>query len=124
MLSLIKNFIAFAQNHFNKTVKVIRSDNGTEFVNHDLSSHLLSLGIIHQTSCAYTPHQNWIVERKQQHLLNVVRSLRFQVHLTVSFWGDCILIAEHLINILPAQGLGFKSPHELLSFESLGACAT
>lgn len=31
-----------------------------------------------------------------------------------SFWGDCILIAIHLIDLLPVQQLKFKCPYELL----------
>ncbi|GJU11703.1 ribonuclease H-like domain-containing protein [Tanacetum coccineum] len=63
---------------FEIKVKVIRSDNGTEFVNNKMSDLFTSLGIIHQTSCSYTPQQNGIAERKHKHMLNVARSLMFQ----------------------------------------------
>ncbi|GJX27479.1 ribonuclease H-like domain-containing protein [Tanacetum coccineum] len=63
---------------FEIKVKVIRSDNGTEFVNNKMSDLFTSLGIIHQTSCSYTPRQNSIAERKHKHMLNVARSLMFQ----------------------------------------------
>lgn len=103
--NLLKNFIAYVQTQFHTTIQVIRSDNGTEFVNNDLSSYLQSLGIIHQTSCPYTPQQNGIAERKHQHLLNVARSLKTQSHVPSSLWGDCILTAAHLINITPSKQL-------------------
>ncbi|GJT01388.1 ribonuclease H-like domain-containing protein [Tanacetum coccineum] len=54
---------------FEIKVKVIRSDNGTEFVNNKMSDLFTSLGIIHQTSCSYTPQQNGIAERKHRHML-------------------------------------------------------
>ncbi|GJZ83159.1 ribonuclease H-like domain-containing protein [Tanacetum coccineum] len=52
-----------------------RSDNGTEFVNNKLAVFYKEKGIIHETSCAHTPQQNGIVERKHRHLLNVARGL-------------------------------------------------
>ncbi|GJT44394.1 ribonuclease H-like domain-containing protein [Tanacetum coccineum] len=52
-----------------------RNDNGTAFVNHKFTTLCEDHGIIHQTSCSYTPQQNGIVERKHSHLLNVARLL-------------------------------------------------
>lgn len=102
---LIKDFITFVNTHFNKKIKILISDNGTEFTNHDLHSHLTKLEIIQQFSCSHTPQQNGSAERKHQHLLNVARSLRFQSHLLISLWGDCVLTATHLINMLPTPVL-------------------
>ncbi|GJT84700.1 ribonuclease H-like domain-containing protein [Tanacetum coccineum] len=51
------------------------SDNGTEFVNNKLAVFYKEKGIIHETSCAHTPQQNGILERKHRHLLNMARGL-------------------------------------------------
>ena len=67
---------------FETRIKYLRSDNGTEFRMTDFF-HLN--GIIHQKTCVETPQQNGIVERKHQHILNVVRALRFQAKLTLEF---------------------------------------
>ncbi|XP_071690716.1 uncharacterized protein [Rutidosis leptorrhynchoides] len=53
--------------------KTIITDNGTEFVNTKMKMFTRTKGIVHQTSCAYTPQQNGIAERKHRHLLNVAR---------------------------------------------------
>ncbi|GJW64924.1 putative RNA-directed DNA polymerase [Tanacetum coccineum] len=92
----------------------IGSDNGTGFVNQKLTSFCESHGILHQTSCSYTPQQNGIVERKHRHLLNVARALLFQGGLPLNMWTECILTATYLINRLPSSVLNEKSPFELI----------
>ena len=51
--SLIKNFCAMAKTQFNKQVKVIRSDNGQEFL--CLRDYYAQMGIVHHTSFIDTP---------------------------------------------------------------------
>jgi len=41
----------------------------------DFQSFLQQKGIISQHSCPYTPQQNGVAERKNRHLLEVVRTL-------------------------------------------------
>jgi hypothetical protein len=73
--SHIQNFITSIQTQFHITPKIIRSDNGPEFLLH---SFYASHGILHHKSCVETAQQNGRVERKHQHLLNVGRALLFQ----------------------------------------------
>ncbi|XP_076956093.1 uncharacterized protein LOC143631129 [Bidens hawaiensis] len=70
---------------FDKTIKIIRSDNGSEFVNHQVQHFLRQNGVIHHTYCTHTPQQNGVVERKHRHLLNVARALLFQGGIPLSF---------------------------------------
>lgn len=107
----LQNFCHMVETQFNTSVKILRSDQGLEFNRNDFFNHK---GILHQRSCVYTPQQNSIVERKHQHILNVARSLRFQAHLPIYFWSDCILTATHIINRLPTPLLHNTSPFEVL----------
>ena len=69
---------------------MFRSDNGGEFLNATCCDLFMSHGIVHQISCPYTPQQNGVVERKQRHLLETTRAIKFQGHLPNRFWGVCI----------------------------------
>lgn len=115
---ILTSFFQYVKTQFNKYVKILRTDNGTEFLNKELASVLSSLGIVHQKSCVYTPQQNGKVERKHRHLLNTARALRFHAHLPVHIWGDCILTATYLINRLPSTVLHGKSPYQVLFNEA------
>lgn len=110
--SFIQQFCALAERQFQHKVRMVRSDNGTEFM--CLRSYFASQGILHQTSCVGTPQQNGRVERKHRHILNVARSLRFQASLPIEFWGECVLAASYLINRTPSSILDGKTPYELL----------
>lgn len=99
---------------FEATVKIVRSDNGTEFFNSQCNVLFASLGIIHQSGCPYTPQQNGVVERKHRHILEVARALKFQGSIHRRFWGDCVRTVVYLINKLPTSILQGNSPYELL----------
>jgi hypothetical protein len=92
--NLLVSFITQVETQFSTKVKILRSDNGLEF---QLPAFYQSKGIIHQLSCDETPQQNSVVERKQQHLLNVARALKFQANLPLFFWGECVLSTAHII---------------------------
>ena len=61
------------ETQYNAKVRVLRSDNGGEYQSSDLQKYLDGHDIIHQTTCSNTPQQNGVAERKNRHLLEVVR---------------------------------------------------
>lgn len=85
-------------------IKTIRTNNGLECLSN--SQNLLSnLGILHQKPCTYSPQQNGVVERKHRHLLQITMSLLYQSKLRKRFWGEALLHATFLTNILPTKAL-------------------
>ncbi|KAK6775822.1 hypothetical protein RDI58_026823 [Solanum bulbocastanum] len=58
VIVVLKSFIPMITNQFERTIKVFRSDNATEFFNTQCVELFRSHDIIHQSSCPYTPQQN------------------------------------------------------------------
>jgi hypothetical protein len=108
------DFCALVKGQFNTQVKMIRTDNGTEYVNKQFSSFLSENGILHQTSCPDTPPQNGVAERKNRHILEVARSLMFTMNVPKFLWSEVVLIATYLINHTPSRVLSIKTPCEML----------
>nr|GEY85853.1 putative ribonuclease H-like domain-containing protein [Tanacetum cinerariifolium] len=72
---VVIKFLKQIQVGLNKTVRFIRIDNGTEFVNHDLTHYYESVSIFHQKSVLKTPQQNDVVERRNQTLVEAARTM-------------------------------------------------
>ncbi|WJZ90854.1 hypothetical protein VitviT2T_009971 [Vitis vinifera] len=69
-----------------------------EYQSSDLQKYLEEHGIIHQTTCSNTPQQNGVAERKNQHLLEVVRASLIAAKIPISYWGKAITSVAYLIN--------------------------
>jgi len=52
VVNILENFVFFIQTQFETAIKVIKSDNETEFF---MKFFFINKGIIHQTSCVNTP---------------------------------------------------------------------
>lgn len=113
-LEILKMFCNFVKNQFEKSVKIVRSDNALKFDDSGCKEFFGKLGIIHQTSCVDRPQQNGRVERKHRNILEMSRALRLQAGLPLKYWGECVLTAIHITNRLPSEVLKNVTPHEKL----------
>lgn len=113
-LSHLKSFYEYAQNHFQKSIQFLRSDNALEFDDTTSKQFFSEKGILHQTTCVHRPQQNARAERNHRHLLEISRSLRFHAGLPLHLWGACVLTSAHIINRLPTPVLNNLTPYEKL----------
>ncbi|XP_049935028.1 retrovirus-related Pol polyprotein from transposon RE2 isoform X2 [Nymphaea colorata] len=114
VLVIVKNFVAFVETQFQTSVQAFRTDNAREYVSQSLDDFLKSKGIVHETSCSYTPPQNGVAERKNRHLLDVTRAIMFHRRVPKRYWGDALLTSAHLINRMPTRVLQGHSPYSML----------
>ena len=72
---LLINLLKKIQVLYECRIKMIRSDNGTEFKNSVIEAYLSTEGISQNFSAPYTPQQNGVVERKNRTLVEAARTM-------------------------------------------------
>ncbi|RVW50235.1 Retrovirus-related Pol polyprotein from transposon TNT 1-94 [Vitis vinifera] len=100
LFSIFQKFYAEIQTQFNVSIRVLRSDNAREYFSTPFTSFMSQHGILHQSSCAYTPQQNGVAERKNRHLVETARTL-FSIVMFFFVLGGLVLTACYLINRMP-----------------------
>jgi hypothetical protein len=115
VLSVFKSFHTMVQHQFSTKVKILRSDNGGEFVNRHFRAYFQNPGLIHETSYPQTPQQNGVAERKNRHILETARALLLGTNVPNQYWADAVATAVHLLNWMPSKVLDFQSPLQTLS---------
>ncbi|GJV63041.1 retrovirus-related pol polyprotein from transposon TNT 1-94 [Tanacetum coccineum] len=90
----IIKFLKMIQVRLNATVRNIRTDNGTEFVNQTLRDYYEQVGISHETSVARTPQQNGVVERQNRTLVEVGRTMLIFSQAPLFLWAEAIATAS------------------------------
>ena len=53
----------------------LRSENGGEYMSNEFDQYLHERGIRRQFTCANTPQQNGVTDRKNRHLAEICRSM-------------------------------------------------
>ncbi|KAJ0765449.1 putative RNA-directed DNA polymerase [Helianthus annuus] len=100
------------ENQLTKTIKVLRSDRGGEYLSDAFQDHLRSCGIISQLTPPGTPQHNGVSERRNRTLLDMVRSMMARSTLPLSFWGYALLSAARILNMAPTKKVD-KTPFEI-----------
>lgn len=97
---------------FNKVSKIIRSDQGKEYVNKELKSYFQEEGIEHQDTVAYSPEQNGTAERKNRYLVEMTRCMLIDAKLPNKYWREAVNTANYLQNRLITRATN-KTPYEV-----------
>ena len=71
-------------------------------------------GILSQLSAPGMPQQNGVAEKRNQTLLDMIRSMMSFLGLPISFWGCALDTAMHILNHVPSKSVP-KTPWELWS---------
>ncbi|GJY70807.1 putative ribonuclease H-like domain-containing protein [Tanacetum coccineum] len=111
---ILQTFIRQIENQLSHRVKIIRSDNGTEFKNRDMLEFCGNKGIKQEYSNARTPQQNGVAERMNRTLIEAARTMLADLLLPTTFWAEAVSTACYIFNRVRVTKPQNKTPYELL----------
>ncbi|GJZ10976.1 retrovirus-related pol polyprotein from transposon TNT 1-94 [Tanacetum coccineum] len=92
------NLLKQLQVGLNKTIRFVQTDNGTEFVNKNLTDFYESVGITHQKTVPRTPQQNGVVERRNRTLIEAARTMLIFSKAPLFLWAEAVATACYTQN--------------------------
>jgi transposase InsO family protein len=102
-LDALKKIQQAAETERELKLKAFRIDRGGEFTSKEFASHCEDHGIKHFLTAPYTPQQNGVVERRNQTVVGMARSLLKSMGVPASFWGEAVTTAVYLLNRSPTK---------------------
>lgn len=109
----LRVFVKLAQKQNGHNISIIRSDNGTEFVNAEVKKFLENNGIRHQRTVPYTPEQNGAAERENRTVVEAARTMIDAKQMELRFWAEAVNCAVFVLNRTGASTVADKTPYEL-----------
>lgn len=100
-----REYKALVEKQTGKQIKVLRSDNGGEYINKNLQDFLKKYGIRHQTTVPHSPQQNGVAERANRTIVEKARCMLLDAGLDQRFWAEAVNTAVYLKNRSPTKAV-------------------
>jgi transposase InsO family protein len=111
----LKDFKALVETQSGKKIKILRSDNGGEYVNHEIHNIFHEAGIQLKHMVPYTPQQNRVVERKNISLKEMASCMLHAKSLPQRLLAQALNCATYIQNRSPHRYVKDKTPYEAWS---------
>ncbi|GJT28759.1 retrovirus-related pol polyprotein from transposon TNT 1-94 [Tanacetum coccineum] len=98
----------------NASIRNVRTDNETEFVNQTLKDYYENVGIIHQTSVMRTPQQDGVVERRNRTLMEAICTMLIFSKASLYLWAEAVSTTCYTKNRSLIRLRYNKTPYELM----------
>ena len=86
-LKAFRDVKTLVENQSGDSIKIVRSDWGREFENHEFTEYLATNGIAHEHSAPYSHEQNGQSERLNRTILDKARCLLFHAQMSKEYWS-------------------------------------
>jgi hypothetical protein len=95
-----------------RKLRVLRTDNGGEFTVAEFMSYCTDEGVPRHYSAPYSPQQNGVIERRNQTVVRMARTLLKQREMSAIFWGEVVVMAVYILNLSPTKALNGRTSYE------------
>uniref|UniRef100_A0ABD2WR87 Retrovirus-related Pol polyprotein from transposon TNT 1-94 n=1 Tax=Trichogramma kaykai TaxID=54128 RepID=A0ABD2WR87_9HYME len=113
VLECLIEYVNTCENAIEKKVKVIRCDNGTEYINKKVFKFAREKGIKINNCPPYAHELNGTAERFNRTIMNNARCLLAEAGVHKRFWPEIVCAATYLKNRTLANTVEIKTPFEL-----------
>ncbi|KAF2347659.1 Integrase catalytic core [Trinorchestia longiramus] len=115
VFGVFTEFKALVENHYDHKIKILRTDNGGEYVSTDFERFLKVNGIVHQKTVPKTLEQNGVAERMNRTILEAVRAMLSDSKLPNTFWAEAVSTAVCVKNRSPTSAHKNLTPYQALN---------
>ena len=107
------------ENHTERKIKTLRSNNGGEFTSEEFKDLCREPGIKREMSTPYNPQQNGIAERKNRTIMEAARTMLHDQDIPMHIWAEASRTTVYVQNHTPHRVLKNKTPEEVFSGKKL-----
>ena len=111
----IKRVQAAAERKTGKKLCALRTDRGGEFTAAHFNEYCAELGVRRELTAPHSPQQNGVVERRNQMVVGMARSMLKAKELPGVFWGEAVTTAVYILNRTSTKGLSGGTPYQHLN---------
>lgn len=113
VVQALKKYFNDAAIRTQRQVKILRTDNGSEFRNALVEQLCDREGVLQEFSAPYVPEQNGEAERANRTIIETARSMLQSSGSPLPLWGEAVLTAVYLRNRITNKRNRDKTPFEL-----------
>ncbi|CAI7772797.1 unnamed protein product [Closterium sp. NIES-54] len=95
-----KKWLVLVERQTKKSVLMLRSDQGGEFLGKEFTDFVVGKGIVHDLTCPYTPQQNGMAEREMRTTFESVRTMLLHMGVQHHWWHLALRQAVWVRNCL------------------------
>lgn len=115
VFSWFRRFKALIENQSEKKIKVLRTDNGTDYKSNEFQCYCREVGIKRESTTLHTPEQNGVAEWKNCSIVEVVCAMLHDQGLPKFLWVEAGNTTVYVQNRCSHQALDSKTLDEIFT---------